>query len=84
MPWHLEVHYIEPHDPYFPLKKYYDRYDSKSISVPASFRDYFKGKPGLHRRKPGSGAMSAKTMFARAGPVTSRRWSSWTRKSAVF
>ena len=33
-PWHLEVHYIEPHDPYFPLKKYYDRYDPKSIPVP--------------------------------------------------
>ena len=52
-PWHMEVHYIEPHDPYFPLKKYYDRYDSKAISVPASFRDDFKGKPGLHRREAG-------------------------------
>ena len=36
-PWHLEVHYIEPHDPYFPMKKYYDRYDPKSISVPREF-----------------------------------------------
>src|SRR4051794_41029015 len=50
-PWHLEVHYIEPHDPYLPLKKYYDRYDPKSITVPASFRDDFNGKPGLHRRE---------------------------------
>lgn len=50
-PWHLEVHYIQPHDPYFPLKKYYDRYDPRSIPVPDNFRDDFKGKPGLHRRE---------------------------------
>ena len=50
-PWHLEVHYIEPHDPYFPLKKYLDRYDPRSIPVPKSFADDFRGKPGLHRRE---------------------------------
>jgi arylsulfatase A-like enzyme len=50
-PWHLEVHYIEPHDPYFPLKKYLDRYDPRSIPVPRSFADDFRGKPGLHRRE---------------------------------
>ena len=33
-PWHLEARYIEPHDPYFPLKKYLDRYDPRSIPVP--------------------------------------------------
>ena len=33
-PWHMEVHYIEPHDPYVPLKKYLDRYDPRSIPVP--------------------------------------------------
>lgn len=50
-PWHMEVHYIQPHDAYMPLKKYLDRYDAGSIPVPASFRDDFKGKPGLHRRE---------------------------------
>lgn len=50
-PWHLEVHYIEPHDAYMPLKKYLDRYDPRSIPVPQSFRDTFAGKPGLHRRE---------------------------------
>ena len=33
-PWHMEVHYIEPHDAYVPLKKYLDRYDPRSIPVP--------------------------------------------------
>ena len=50
-PWHLEVHYIEPHDPYFPMKNYLDRYDRRSIAVPKSFRDDFHNKPGLHRRE---------------------------------
>lgn len=50
-PWHLEVHYIQPHDPYFPLKQYLDHYDARSIPVPRSFHDTFEGKPGLHRRE---------------------------------
>ncbi|MGH9663992.1 MAG: sulfatase-like hydrolase/transferase [Bryobacteraceae bacterium] len=50
-PWHLEVHYIQPHDPYFPLQHYVDRYDPRAISVPRSFHDTFEGKPGLHRRE---------------------------------
>jgi arylsulfatase A-like enzyme len=47
----MEVHYIEPHDAYVPLKKYLDRYDPRSIPVPKSFQDRFEGKPGLHRRE---------------------------------
>src|SRR5579884_3101246 len=50
-PWLLEAQYIEPHDPYFPLKKYYDRYDPRAIPIPKSFYDKFNGKPGLHRRE---------------------------------
>ena len=50
-PWHLEVHFVEPHDPYMPLKQYLDRYDPRSIPVPKSFTDTFAGKPGLHRRE---------------------------------
>ncbi len=50
-PWHLEVHFIEPHDPYMPLKKYLDRYDPRAIPIPASFQETFAGKPGLHKRE---------------------------------
>lgn len=50
-PWILETHFLDPHDPYFPLKKYLDLYDPKSISVPKSFGDTFTGKPGMHARE---------------------------------
>jgi arylsulfatase A-like enzyme len=50
-PWHLEAHFVEPHDPYMPLKQYLDRYDARAIPVPKSFADTFAGKPGLHRRE---------------------------------
>ncbi len=50
-PWHLEVQFVQPHDPYLPLKKYLDRYDPRAIRVPGSFSDTFEGKPGLHRRE---------------------------------
>jgi arylsulfatase A-like enzyme len=50
-PWHLEVQYIQPHDPYMPLKRYLDRYDTRSIAVAKSFGDDFHNKPGLHRRE---------------------------------
>jgi arylsulfatase A-like enzyme len=50
-PWHLETHFVAPHDAYVPMKKYLDRYDPRSIPVPKSFQDTFAGKPGLHRRE---------------------------------
>ncbi len=50
-PWHLEVHFVQPHDPYMPLKMYLDRHDPRAIRVPRSFSDTFSGKPGLHRRE---------------------------------
>jgi choline-sulfatase len=50
-PWHLEVQFVQPHDPYMPLKKYLDRYNARAIPMPASFHDTFDGKPGLHRRE---------------------------------
>ena len=49
--WHLEVQYVEPHDPYMPLKKYLDRYDPRAIPVAQSFHDQFENKPGMHRRE---------------------------------
>jgi arylsulfatase A-like enzyme len=50
-PWHMEVHYVEPHDPYFPMKSFLDRYHPDAISVPKSFHDDFRHKPGMHRRE---------------------------------
>jgi arylsulfatase A-like enzyme len=50
-PWHLEVHFPEPHDAYLPLKQYLDRYKPGDIPVPDSFRDDFRGKPNMHRRE---------------------------------
>ena len=50
-PWLVESHFVMPHDPYMPLKKYFDRYDPRSITVSPTFKDTFEGKPGLHRRE---------------------------------
>jgi arylsulfatase A-like enzyme len=50
-PWLLEAQFVQPHDPYLPLKQYLDRYDARAIPVPASFSDTFTGKPGFHRRE---------------------------------
>jgi arylsulfatase A-like enzyme len=50
-PWHLEIHFPEPHDAYMPLEKYLQRYKPGEIPIPESFNDMFLGKPGLHRRE---------------------------------
>jgi arylsulfatase A-like enzyme len=50
-PWHIAVHFPEPHDPYNPHKQYLDRYDPDSLPVPESFYDTFEGKPGMNRRE---------------------------------
>ncbi|MFQ6113513.1 MAG: sulfatase-like hydrolase/transferase [bacterium] len=50
-PWHIEIHFPQPHDPYMPLREYRQRYDATSIPVPRSFYDTFEGKPGMHRRE---------------------------------
>jgi arylsulfatase A-like enzyme len=50
-PWHLEMHFPQPHDAYMPIRKYRERYDAASIPVPESFYDTFEGKPGMHRRE---------------------------------
>ncbi|MDE3166252.1 MAG: sulfatase-like hydrolase/transferase, partial [Acidobacteriota bacterium] len=50
-PWHLEVQFTQPHDPYMPLKRYLDRYDAREIEVPKNFAETFAGKPGFHRRE---------------------------------
>jgi arylsulfatase A-like enzyme len=49
-PWLIEVHFPEAFRAW-PLRKYRDRYDSRSIPVPRSFRDTFAGKPAMQRRE---------------------------------
>lgn len=51
MPWHIAVHFPEPHDPYNPHRRYLDRYDPDTLPVPESFYDTFEGKPGMNRRE---------------------------------
>ena len=80
-PWHLEVHFVEPHDPYLPLKQYLDRYDPRSIPVPKSFADTFAGKPGLHRRESETWGAVTEDDVRRAARTTTRIRSSWTRRS---
>ncbi len=50
-PWLIETHFLMPHDPYLPHKKYLDRYNPRSIPVSSTFGDTFAGKPGLHKRE---------------------------------
>ncbi len=50
-PWHIAVHFQEPHDPYNPHESYLRRYDPERLEVPPSFSDTFAGKPGMHRRE---------------------------------
>ena len=50
-PWHVALHFPQPHDPYNPHEEYLRRYDPSALPVPESFGDSFEGKPGMHRRE---------------------------------
>ena len=45
-PWLLEAHFVTPHDPYMPLKKYFDRYDPKARTTNKALQDYQKRVEG--------------------------------------
>lgn len=51
VPWHVALHFPEPHDPYRPHEKYRERYDDATLPVPDSFYDTFEGKPGMNRKE---------------------------------
>jgi arylsulfatase A-like enzyme len=53
-PWHMQIQFVQPHDPYTPLQQYLVKYDPADIPVPRSFHDTFAGKPDLHRREAGT------------------------------
>lgn len=51
-PWLLEVHFPQPHDPYYPCREFLDRYDIADIQLPTSFyEETFENKPDLLRRE---------------------------------
>ena len=50
-PWHIAVHFPEPHDPYHPHSSYLEHYDPDDMPVPASFADTFENKPNMYRRE---------------------------------
>ena len=51
-PWHLEVHFPEPHDAYTPLQQFLDSYDLADIELPRSYYDEtFENKPRLLQRE---------------------------------
>lgn len=49
-PWMTFVSLLEPHDPYYALKTYYDRYENDSIEVPDSWDDPLTDKPRIIQR----------------------------------
>jgi hypothetical protein len=49
-PWHLEIHFVAPHDACLPLKRYLDL-RSTLIPVRKSFQHTFTWKPGMHCRE---------------------------------
>lgn len=51
-PWHLEVHFPEPHDPYTPLREFLEHYPADEASLPASYyEETFANKPRLLERE---------------------------------
>lgn len=53
-PWHLEVHFPQPHDPYQPLRQFLEHYSPDDVELPRSFYlETFAGKPGMHAREAG-------------------------------
>jgi arylsulfatase A-like enzyme len=49
-PWLVEIHFPEAFRAW-PLKKYRDRYDDRSIPVDRNFHDTFANKPNMQRRE---------------------------------
>lgn len=51
-PWHLEVHFPEPHDPYTPLREFLERYPADEVALPSSYYgETFVNKPRLLERE---------------------------------
>lgn len=51
-PWHLEVHFPEPHDAYRPLRQFLNNYSADEIELPVSYyQETFADKPRLLERE---------------------------------
>lgn len=50
-PWHMSLHFAEPHLPCRPSGPFADMYDPASIEEWPGFRDSFEGKPYIQRQQ---------------------------------
>ncbi len=51
-PWLLEVHFPQPHDPYYPYEEFLERCDPADIELPQSYyEETFADKPDLLKRE---------------------------------
>ena len=50
-PWLLEVHFLEPHDPYGPHVDYARKYNWKDVPLPPTWHEEFQNKPGMNRKE---------------------------------
>ena len=81
-PWHLEVHFVQPHDPYLPLKTVSGPLRSAVDSGAEEFRRHVcRASPACTAANPRPGARLPKTTCGRAARTTTHTQSSWTRRS---
>jgi arylsulfatase A-like enzyme len=50
-PWLMEVHFVEPHDPYAPHVEFARRYDADDIPLPDNWNEEYVNKPGMSRKE---------------------------------
>jgi arylsulfatase A-like enzyme len=51
-PWHIEVHFPEPHDPYKPLLTFLAQYRPEDVEIPRNYlEETFQNKPRLLARE---------------------------------
>ena len=47
----MEVHFVEPHDPYAPHVEFARRYDADEIPLPDNWNEEYVNKPGMSRKE---------------------------------
>ena len=50
-PWLMEVHIVEPHDPYAPHVDFARRYDADEVPLPDNWHEVYVDKPGMSRKE---------------------------------
>jgi arylsulfatase A-like enzyme len=64
-PWHVEVQWQAPHDPYVPFRQYVEHYDPAAVPIPPSFYDSFEHKTRMHAYEAGLWAPLSEEDFRR-------------------